>query len=525
MLFSWYWVPLVCILLTYLCIYGKPRLGDGADEQNAEKRTKIRSEFDWRAYLELYPDLANHFASRDEAFFHYLKFGRKEGRRFPKIFPNQPSFGIAHKKLLAYIKSAEDSQIPVQDRTFIIYFIGPLELKYSLEAAVNNARIFSNALKRDSHKESTNFYWFNIIGGVDNLLRSNYALDAHNVADVDWTLTPSDIFCHFRTLGLLKHILENKFGSILFINQFVRGPFNYYDKGAWIQEYRSLLHQKNGNIGLVGPTLSCEYSPHIQNYLFMIRSELIPAILAEYTTFRKFDDPKALARRYDVGLTEVVQRNGFNIASRMYFQRSGRKKAVFDGSCLPKPNNSISTTSTSTSTTSVSLDPTRWCDVKVEEVLFYRWDGDILRSGFLCESSRRYMSSLVLALKEKEPSAELIHPETLRGGSLLHLYKEFDTEMWHESQRELLNANKSSAMAVVDARKLSDKVCFMVRTCQMHEVKADRALVDTTTDHGIDGIVTCKKRFFSPLLFLLLLLLFFSVCFSYSLYLFRYLIV
>jgi hypothetical protein len=345
-------------------------------------KSKIRSEFDWRAYLEIYQDIAKHFSTREEALFHFLKFGRKEGRRFPKIFPNQPGLGIAHKKLTKFLRIMEANNIPIEERTFIIYYVDQLDIKNSLEVAVNNVKIFNSSIMHDyllfsdnngdessSGKEriSKNFYWFNIIGGVDNVLRPYLPLTLSNVAEVEWLLSPGDMFMHFRTLGLFKHTIETKFGSTVFTNQQVRGPLKADKAGKWIDEYRSLLFSPGNNIGLLGPTLSCEYAPHIQTHLFMIRNSLIPAILAEYTTFRKFDDSISLQKRYNLGLTEVVQRNGWNVSSFLAAKRYN--KPVFDGYCLTKPKDAVSS------------DPTQWCNIAVEDVLFYKWGGDLLKIG------------------------------------------------------------------------------------------------------------------------------------------------
>jgi hypothetical protein len=515
---------------------------------SAALKAKIKSEFDWRAYLEIYQDIANHFSTRDEAIFHYLKFGRKEGRRFPKVFPSQPGLGVAHKKLINFLKIMEERKVPIDERTFIIYYVDNLDHKNSLEVAVNNVRIFNSSIvsdslqgrrerrnerEREQHKRdrdefsqesvgylkeernggniSTNFYWFSIIGGIDNVLRPYLPLHLWNVAEVEWALSPSDVFMHFRTLGLFKHTLETKFGSVLFTNNVVRGPFRHIHRGEWVKEFRTLLLEPDNNIGLLGPTLNCENSPHIQTHFFMIRTALIPPILAEYTTFRKFDDSLSLQRRYEIGLTEVVQRNGYNISSLMYHKRLA--KPTFDGYCMPKPTDAFTT----------SLDPTRWCDVTADEVIFFRWGGDMLRSGFLCERMKTYMMQLLMEIKQQVAEEEesinateidggiqLFLPETLKGGELLHLFKEYDQEMWAEASRQ---KNK----AVINPKQLNDKVCFLVRTAQMHDVLPQRTLVETVVEEGIEGIVRCR----CCCLLVLLYFLFFLLLNSYLLFIFN----
>jgi hypothetical protein len=477
---------LYCVILCSV-INVKSAMNTSEDAAAAALRAKIRNDFDWRAYLELYPDLVSHFSTREEALFHFTKFGRKEGRRFPKIYPNQPSLSYGQKKLNNFITSMDSRNVPVEKRNFVIYFIGALDLKDSLEVGINNVRIFSNAVRQDQEK-STTFYWFNLIGGMDNVLRPYLPLDQANVADAEWMNTPSHTYNHFRTLGIFKHLLETKFSTIVFLNNHVRGPFIHIENGQWINMFSKLLHNEN-NVGLVGPTLSCEVSPHIQNYAFAIRSEIIPVILQEYSTFRKFDDVRLLHRRYDIGLTELIQRSGYNITSLQYTSRTGLPS--FNGYCLPKPADLPDFTS--------ALDPTRWCDIKIEEIVFFLWGGDVLRSGFICERVRQYMVNLLMDYRKTYPSLKLFFPETLKAGALLHLYKEYDHEMWKEAMRV-------QKPKVIEYDKLHDKICFMVRTCWMHDLKPNRALVDATMDEGIDGIVRCKF-FFSFSLFVCFLVI------------------
>lgn len=445
-------------------------------------RAKVRREFDWRAYLEIYQDLAKHFSTREEALFHFLKFGRKEGRRFPKIFPNQPSLGIAHRKLTRFLQHLDQLNVPIEDRSFIIYYIDTVDHRESLEVASNNLRIFNSSIVHDYHvtaegeKVRTNFYWFSIVGGIDNVLRPYIPLDQENVAEADWTLSPGDMFNHFRTLGLFKHTLETKFGSILFTNSFVRGPLVHRRNGDWIKQIRSLLF--SNNVGLIGPTISCEFAPHVQTYAFMIRNSMIPIILSEYTIFRKFDDAQALQRRYEVGLSEVILKSGYNISSLLTVKRGATTTAsaetVFDGHCLTKPSSAK------------TADPTMWCDVRPADVMFVPWGGSFLRDPDFCDEKKKIMTETLQTIHhEEQGDLPLILSETLIGGGLQHLFKDYEREM----QRDALALSNRPTIKV---EELSHRVCFLVRTAAMHEIQPNRTLVETVEEEGIDGIIKCK---------------------------------
>jgi hypothetical protein len=91
----------------------------------------------------------------------------------------------------------------------------------------------------------------------------------------------------------------------------------------------------------------------------------------------------------------------------------------------------------------------------------------------------------------------LFIPETLKAGFLLHLYKEYDLEMWKDSilqkERKAI-AEQQRTTVIMKKEELKDKVCFMVRTTTMHDtVPTNRSIVDTVTSDGLEGIIRCKE--------------------------------
>lgn len=449
-----------------------------AQRNDSVTRGKIREEFDWRAYLELYPDLAQHLGSKEEAVFHFLKFGDKENRKFPKVLPSQPGLGIAHKKLLAFTKNMDSKNIPLEDRTMIMYVAEKISSRHSLEAAVNNIKIFNAAVEKDANDESTNFYLFNVIEKKDNrLTRHMISLDAPNVAVLDRTIAPSAMFVHLRSVSLFKYSIEKRFGSVIFLSQNVRGPFLYREKAQWIQEYRKLLFQ--GNVGIVGPTISCEDKAHVQTHMFMLRSRIIPLILKEYNNHKKTKFIESIQHFYKIGISELLLSNGWNISSYLYATRL--KQNAFTGQCLSGEQYDD---------LPIIQDPTKWCKIQPEEVLFYDWGGDFIRIRHTCQHFIGNMQHFLINLQHNEPQLKLKIPEVLQGGEYYDLYKSYNLEMWR-------NYAISKATVKLQREQLKDKVCLLVRSSKVNEISTklldpSKSLAENTLETGIDDFVRCK---------------------------------
>ena len=443
-------------------------------------KQKLRDEFDWIAYLEMNPDIGEHCSTREAAEQHYLTHGHQEGRVFPSLYPNQPGFSIAMEKLIQFVKRMEIRKIPKEQRTFIIFHVGLVDSKNSYEVVVNNLKIFNYSVTKDN-SDSSNFYWFNVIGGKENNVQP-YLPDSKqwNVARLEWLVSPSDILMHLRTLGVVKNTLELNFGSVFFMNNGVRGPMLLRENGAWMNEFRNLLSDKH-HVGMAGPAISCEVSPHVQTHAYIMRTSLIPALLTEYTSFHQFHNWPALIRHYEVGMSQFVMRQGWNISSLLYAKRVN--KAYFDGSCIPVTN---------AHKNDILNNPSRWCDLKPEELIIYKFGGEMLRvSGFVCEDVRRFMRHEILRLAETEMAGNgLIIPETLKGGPTFDLFKQYDLEIHRNHEAKKLQQTSRYKNRKDDQ---ADKVCFLVRTAQMHD---DRPVLphgeNATSGGSIKGIVECK---------------------------------
>jgi hypothetical protein len=449
--------------------------------QLKDLKLRIRDEFDSTAYLEMNSDIARHYSTREEAAEHYLTFGHKEGRVFPSLYPNQPGFNIAMTKLSQFIRLMDERKVPKDKRTFIIFHVGLVDSKNSYEVIINNLKIFNYSVVHDN-EDSRNFYWFNVIGGNENNMKPYLPDDKNlqwNVAKLEWLVSPSDILMHLRTLNVVKNSLELNFGSVFFMNNGVRGPMLYKERGEWVEKFRSLLNDEH-KVGMAGPSISCEVSPHIQTHAYIMRTNLIPALLTEYTQFHSFSNWPQLIRHYEVGMSQFVMKNGWNISALIYKQRLN--KDYFDGYCIPVVNSHKN---------GILNNPSRWCDLKPEELIIYKFGGEMLRvSGFVCDRVREYMRKEIFRLNEAELSyANLIIPETLKGGILFDLFKQYDLEMFRDYEAHAIQKIKPYENKL---NPEANKVCFLVRTAQMHDEKQTSPYGESIASGSIEEIIGCE---------------------------------
>ena len=113
----------------------------------------------------------------------------------------------------------------------------------------------------------------------------------------------------------LESTKTSDYRYFIFINGGVRGPIvpSYKLPGisSWHQIFIEMLQ---GNVKLAGPTISCEEQIHVQTHMFALeRSGLEVAIAANiFTTSGK--SILELVRHSELGLTEVIMNNGFDIS-------------------------------------------------------------------------------------------------------------------------------------------------------------------------------------------------------------------
>lgn len=349
------------------------------------------------------------------------------------------------------LQQYERDRVKVENRNLVIFHVGDLgQFSNSLDIAMNNLKIFLGAVELHSRTAAHKaFYLFNVIDDYNPLL-SLIPTSKPNVGLLKWTMANSDLDVHLRTLKILGRNITDRFGSVIFTNQGVRGPLIKRKNGEWLGEFQNLLH--SNNVGLVGPTLSCEVSPHVQTYMFALQTKLVPEILSQMrqNMTTQFSSWPELIAALEVGLTGVVLRAGYNVSSFLYNNRghpyfSSGKCLVYTG----PPNR-------------FDKNPTGWCGVTPEEMVFLKWGGEPMRTrGFICNTTVLRMENILEELTINEPQMKLTVPEALMGGPMYPLLKEYAAEAWID--RHPIPASKAVAT--------SPKVCFLARVTN---IKPDR---------------------------------------------------
>lgn len=423
--------------------------------------------FDARAYIQLNPDLiASGVATEQSALQHFINYGLREGRLSPKTLPDQGLDETLHK-LASFLETMERRQVPLTGRSLVVFHVGRVDARNSLDIVLNNIRIFHAAARSDS--SSGIFYLYNVID-TENLLLREINASASNTGLCLWSASPSDMYTHLRTMSLFNSTLRS-FGSLFFMNNGVRGPLLLRSAGQWIEPFRRLLF--NDHVGIVGPVLSCEFAPHIQTHFFGIRSALAEVLVQEYSVFRSFKTWHAIVRYYEIATTEAVQRAGYNISSLLYSKRL--RQPYFKRRCLAPAKISNDRTDN---------NPSRWCHIAEEEVIFQKWGGEMLRTnGFVCEATKDRMKLSLLRMANDMPSLGLEVPENLRGGSQVDLFKQYEQEMFRET---LLSVRKRKK------KKYHDKVCLLVRTSKWNDPPSTLPLLERDVFRGFGHFIRCK---------------------------------
>lgn len=402
---------------------------------------KMKTSFDWRAYLEMNSDLIDAgLQTQVLAEQHYIQFGQFEGRLFPNLHPDTTTMITALSKLDRYL--ADLAQRPLAERVLVIHHIGWPSAENSLEVTLNNMKYFHQAVASDSlqaHPKA--FYWINIIGGSANPLFNMVGKNFSNVAQLHWVAAPSDMYLHFRTMMLLETKVK-QFQLVMCLNNEVRGPFALREHGKWLDRYLALLNPpttppqqpqqqsstalaqtatpptRNVTIGLVGSTLSCELSPHIQTHIFGLNTALLDGVLDHFRSYHPVESWMALIRHYEVGLSTLVRKLGGQLSSLLY-------GGMFT-KCI-KPKNRLYT----------EKNPSRWCDVNLDDLLFVKYGGKIFRiHGYICKELQQKINNRLF----QEQDQGFVYPEAINGGRLLPIYRDFALEQARDRNHAYFNS-------------------------------------------------------------------------------------
>lgn len=423
-------------------------------------------------------------------------------------------------KLAISAKTTSDTALHISDtkRSLVLVHVGIMSAENSMDVMVNNIKMFSAAVSYHSTTAAQQaFYVFNVVGGFDNPLYRFLPPQGANVAIQHWEATTSDMKSHMRTTTMLGADILTQFGSVVFLNQYARGPFVGRKDGKWLSAFQDLLNRPE--IALVGPTISCEVAPHVHTHMFALKSSLVIPLFQEIAPGPASPDASwlGLVEKLEVGLSTLVQQKGHKIASLLHQHRTGN--AVFNGTCLQGRGNAIESNS----------NPTTWCDLKPSEVEFMEWGGEPLRiPGYCCEDTVNAVTASTIEIAAQEPvlslgnstrtGMKLILPETVLGGPLYDLYKQYAQEVWKDrsvktipppelSKRKSQNSAflrglQTGVHSLVDLVDEGDQteanVCFLIRTASMHDASPENKALSNLLNMDLETLVQSLLRQSNP---------------------------
>lgn len=172
--------------------------------------------------------------------------------------------------------------------------------------------------------------------------------------------------------------------------------------------------------------------------------------------------------------------------------------------------------------TRFDMNPTSWCDVRMDETIFMKWGGEAMRTqGFMCNASLQRMEDWMRSRSAEEPALQLVVPEVLMGGALYDLYKvklhlhssppspllqmlpqwlckhrfmrliesfqlllqEYNAEVWLDN-----SAKPPSATQLSDGQK----VCFAVRVHDIHDEPAQENSHSPLMNKDLELLIASK---------------------------------
>lgn len=350
--------------------------------------------------------------------------------------------------LLKQIVKLEAKNVSVQHRSLAIYYLDKVQMENSPDVVENNVKLFASAVS--SHDEKADhqaLYIFCVVGGAKNPLSKLLPFDAPNALFIGLSNVHYDLLAHIHTISVLGDNTVSKFDSIFFLNQDARGPFEDRLHGKWWQRIVSVF-QQNPTVGIVGPMISCEISPHVQTHAFAMRPEVALEVFHEFNP-RRIAGKRNKNRHIETSISEEVVNLGHSLTS-LYYQRYFNR-TIFTGDCVVREGNNAFHRS----------NPTSWCNVSPEDALFMRFGGAPLRiKGYYCQDTLKLIAQATEQIALAEPALQLIVPETIYGGHFYALHKEYNAEIWKDRTASPLSTSANE--------KNDNNVCLLVRTYGMH---------------------------------------------------------
>ena len=244
----------------------------------------------------------------------------------------------------------------------ISYHVGRLVAEDSFFEIETNVRLFFDSLV---YVRDDAFVIANVDGELNALadiaLEMKERLHLDNVCFVTWRETKSDLLTHAATAAYLGPRAQN-FGYFFALNQGVRGPLS--STRTWIREFTDLF--QTPLVKLVGATISCEISPHVQTHFFALSADVLRLFIVHELGGPPTSNWSDVIMHGEIGLTHLILKHGYHISSMLYSRRF-RQMQFSECAATLQMNN-----------------PTGWCDLSYNDVVFMKWGGSAMRQRHYC---------------------------------------------------------------------------------------------------------------------------------------------
>jgi hypothetical protein len=362
-------------------------------------------------------------------------------------------------KVLDYIATMDSENVHPSHRALAIYHLGSPSHDDSIDVAENNVKLFMSAVKQHSGNSTYRaFYVFNVVNAHANPLFAHRLPDLPNVAyRRGYHHTMGDLMSLVHTVTLIGEGILNKFAMIMYLHSGTRGPFYNRQNGEWWKHFMEPM-KENPKLGMIGPTISCDTTPHMQSYTMVTKVDVAVAI-AKDSNFKKATRKRGPTANLQQMLTNAALTLGYQLSS--IYDRYARGLQVFNGTCGVGTANSIY----------FAANPTSWCESTPNKLLFLRWGGAPMRvRGYYCQNviDSVRARTLEIAYEEKHLSVQYVLPETMYGAPWYSATKDYDLEVWRDRSvvQQDLNTRPRGGTAY------PSKVCLVVRTSIAHGDKA-----------------------------------------------------
>lgn len=357
----------------------------------------------------------------------------------------------------------------LQRRSYLaVYYVGPLWAEDSPDVYENNLKLFTSAMLADIQTgDHTSFYIFSVADRERNILSKYIPQGMLNSMTLDAVAGMSDLQSHMHVVGKIGAQIMPKFHTALFLNSETRGPFGDRASGKWWGTFSNVL-QHHPRVGLIGPTINCDVYAYVQTHAFAMPGKLAHQV---FETIQE-DKQHSKRKQLELSITSETRKLGFSISSLLYQRRLNT--TIFAGDCLSSQGISAYLT-----------NPITWCNLCPYEVMFAKWGGMPLRNrDYYCQDSMERILSATVKIADTEslqsqPQLRLTLPETILGGKLHTLFKEYDHEVWQDRTVQRITHADQLKYSPENAPK---KVCFLVRTAIMHGKAANTGSLAVNMD-------------------------------------------